>query len=147
MHELAAGQQTPQLDIFYGILILFMIRCTLRSVLRYSECDAKATGYQVNQDHSFDRGIWCPLYEPLILALGSRKETFGELIDSRSELTAVMGDNDSDQQKDGYRAALTEAASLLDVPTPRDKTPMDHIQHFFKLMFPAHGPGAGGMGL
>ena len=64
---------------FYGVLALFLIRVTIRSILRYSYHGFNASGWQINQDHSFDRGLSCALYQPMLLELEHSKLTLVQI--------------------------------------------------------------------
>ena len=66
-------------ESFNSILTLFLIRVTIRSILRYSYQGFTASGWQINQDHSFDRGLSCILYQPMLLDLEHSKVTLAEI--------------------------------------------------------------------
>lgn len=106
--------------MFHGILLLFMIRYTLRCTSRYSGHGLKAFGEQANQDPSFDDGLACALYQPMILVLESEEVTFDEL----------------SRRAGKYQIAVAEARRVVNIPNPGNKTPMDHIRYFFQQVFP-----------
>lgn len=114
-HHGACYRPKNFLIIFHGILIEFLIRCTLRCILRYSQPSLRALGQQASQDLSFDDGTSCILNEPMVQF---REKTFREL----------------KQEEIATRAELVKAALLIGIPDPWDKTPMDHIQYFFRAI-------------
>lgn len=112
------------LEAFYGILLLFMVRGTLRSILRYSKSGFTSFGYQANQDHSFERGVTCTLYQPMLAVLESSQLSFLNLIRSQGPGSATETD------------ALFQAAHVIHIPDRFNATPLEHILFFFEKQFP-----------
>lgn len=112
------------LEAFHGILLLFMIRSTLRSILQYSRAGFTSFGHQAYQDHSFEQGVACTLYQPMLAILETSKMTFGEML--RSESSAPNTTTD----------ALYASARVISIPDPMNANPLEHILFLFKQMFP-----------
>ena len=58
------------LQIFYGILILFITRASLKAISYSFGDDFHPVALQAMQDPTFNRGWNCPLYQPMLYALG-----------------------------------------------------------------------------
>jgi len=112
------------LEAFYGTVILFTVRRTLRSILRFSRNRFTSFGHQANQDHSFERGVACTLYQPMLAVLESSKMTFSEMLES-------MGPDSN------RKTALFRAACMIHIPDPMNATPLEHILFFFEKLYPA----------
>ena len=71
-----SGHNEQYLDIFYGTLILCMIRFVLFLAFRYSRDDYIPVGRQANYDPTFLNGPNSQLYLPMLYALASCRQTF-----------------------------------------------------------------------
>ncbi len=120
-------RQWPQriLDAFYGVLLLFMVRRTLRSILRNSKIGFTAVGHEVNQDYSFETGATCILYQPMLAILESSKVTFSEMLKTADCIKSTM------------TAVLYQTAYVVHIPDPMNATPLEHILFFFEKEFPS----------
>lgn len=121
------------LRAYYSILLLLLIRCTLRSILRYSRYGLIATGHQANQDHSLDRGLLCPLYQPMLFVLEASQLAFG---DFGQDSTIPIS----------LRKLYAEAHNVLNSRRSIGLTLLEHIALVFEQFFPSPG-GNAGMGL
>ena len=70
-----SGHDEQFLDIFYGTLILCMIRFVLFLAFRYSTDDYKPFGLQANHDPTFLNGSNSQLYLPMLYSLARSQPT------------------------------------------------------------------------
>ena len=110
------------LQIFYGILILFITRASLKAIFHSFEGDFHSSARQAMQDPTFDRGWNCPLYQPMLYALGCSEASFQRLL-------RVLKHG-----SDMYNHYQT-AAHLF--PVGVDAFVIEHIQYFFEQFFPS----------
>ena len=71
-----AGHDGQLLDVFYGTLILCMIRFLLFVAFRYSTSVYAPIRSQANHDPTFLDGIGSQMYRPMLLLLESTMSTF-----------------------------------------------------------------------
>ena len=111
------------LQIFYGTLILFITRASLKAIFSYGfGGDFHPSARQAMQDPTFDRGWNCPLYQPMLYALGCSEVSFERVL-------RVL-----DQQSNMYGHYET-AAHLF--PVRLDAFMIEHIAYFFEQFFPS----------
>lgn len=63
------------LDVFYGTLMVCMIRTVLFMAFRYSKYDYKPFHFQADPDPTFLDGPNCQIYQPMLLLLESSMST------------------------------------------------------------------------
>ena len=110
------------LQIFYGTLILFMTRASLKAIFNSFGGDFRPSAHQAMQDPTFDRGWNCPLYQPMLYALGCSELSFERVLRCL------------DEQSDMYKHY--EAAAHL-FPVRVDAFMIEHIGYFFEQFFPS----------
>ena len=71
-----SGSKEQILDVFYGTLILYMIRFVLFSAFRYYTYDWVPVSSQANLDPTFLDGTKSQIYRPMLFLLESSKATF-----------------------------------------------------------------------
>ena len=116
------------LQIFYGTLILFMTRASLKAIYNSFGGDFRPSAHQAMQDPTFDRGWNCPLYQPMLYTLGCSEVSFEKV------LRAL------DRQCDMYGHYET-AAHLF--PVRLDAFMIEHIAYFFEQFFPSSKDNVG----
>ena len=116
------------LQIFYGTLILCITRASLKAISYSFGGDFHPGARQAMQDPSFNRGWNCPLYQPMLYALGCSEVSFGRL------LRVLTHDSDM------YDHCET-AAHLF--PVRLNAFMIEHIAHFFEQFFPSSKDGVG----
>lgn len=120
---MAVEHAADLLQIFYGTLILFITRASLRTIFSYSfGGDFHPSALQAMQDPTFDRGWNCPLYQPMLYALGCSEVSFERVLRCL------------DQQSEMYGHYET-AAHLF--PVRLDAFMIEHIAYFFEQFFPS----------
>ena len=110
------------LHIFYGILLLLLIRISLEAILRHVIGEYAPFGHQANQDLSFERGWDCPLYQPMLYVLRCSMLSFHE---AQQQLNS---DSALDEQYE-------RAASLF--PVSKDSLILEHVAYFFERCYPS----------
>ena len=108
---------------FYCILILSLIRYTLRSVLRCDEYGYRACGPQVQQDLDVERGLCSELYLPTLFVLETSKATISQIMQNLESETCTQ---------------YVLASALVPIPQPKDATLLQHITFFFGELFPSN---------
>ena len=112
------GTITKDLQLFCGILILFIIRASLKATLNYSIADFHAATLQTSQDPTFENNLNCPLYHPILYALGGSKVTFGKYL-------SMLKIKDMFYLYEYYKTA----ARLM--PVSMEATILEHVAYFF----------------
>ncbi|KAK0507245.1 hypothetical protein JMJ35_010283 [Cladonia borealis] len=112
------------LQIFYGTLILFVIRASLKATFYRFGGSFHPSARQALQDPTFTRGWECPLYRPMLYALGRSEASFERVL------------RIANQQSDMHVHYET-AARLF--PVRVDAFMLDHIAFFFRAIFPLFG--------
>ena len=110
------------LQIFYGILILFITRASLKAISYSFGDDFNLLPRQAMQDPTFDRGWNCPLYQPMLYALGCSEVCFERILQGLNHETGV------------YEHCET-AAHLF--PVRPYAFMIEHISYFFEQHFPS----------
>ena len=105
------GQNEQLLDVFYGALVVCMIRYVLSLTFRYSTPQYEPLHSNVNPDPTFPDGPKSQLYEPMLLLLESSMSTF-------------QGGNSH-----FMRAAAASAASAFDDGGPPLQSSMSMYNH------------------
>lgn len=116
------------LQIFYGTLILFITRAILKAILHSFGDDFHPLAGQAMQDPTFKRGWNCPLYQPMLYALGSSEVSFERVL------------RNLDQQSDMYDHYQT-AAQLF--PVREGAFMIEHVAYFFEQIFPSSESNVG----
>ncbi len=110
------------LQVFYGTLILFITRASLKAVSYSFGDDFHPSARQAMQDPTFNRGWNCPLYQPMLYALGCSEVSF--------ERVLQLLDHESDMYDHYERAARL-------FPVRVDAFMIEHIAYFFEQFFPS----------
>ena len=111
------------LQIFYGTLILFVTRGSLKAISSYSfGGDFYPSAHQAMQDPTFHKGWNCPLYQPMLYALGCSEASFERILRFLKH------------ESDIYNHYQT-AAHLF--PVPVNAFMIEHIEYFFEQFFPS----------
>ncbi len=110
------------LQIFYGTLILCITRASLKAISYSFGGDFHPSARQAMQDPTFNRGWNCPLYQPMLYALGCSEVSFERI------LRGLKHDSDM------YNHCET-AAHLF--PVRLDAFMIEHIAYFFEQFFPS----------
>lgn len=74
----SSGHHEQLLDVFYGTLMVCMIRTVLFMAFRYSKYDYKPFHFQADPDPTFLDGTKCQVYQPMLLLLESSLSTCQE---------------------------------------------------------------------
>ena len=114
---MAVEHAADLLQLFYGTLILFITRASLKATFNSFGGDFHPSARQAMQDPTFDRGRNCPLYQPMLYALGCSEVSFEKVL------------RGLDYQCDMYRHYET-AAHLF--PVRLDAFMIEHIAYFFE---------------
>ena len=125
MQECALAPPCPeelanQLTNTYGILLLFLIRCTLRSVFRYSRHGFEAVECQRNHDAFFVLGSSCPSYQPNLAVLEASTVTVAQ---------TWPRDDMKDRKSMWLYTQCQRAAKLLAMPDGPNKTLGEHLEY------------------
>ena len=126
--HLASKAIARDLQFYYGILILFIIRVSQKTICNYSKADFHASSLQTSQDQNFRIGLNCPLYQPMLYALGASEMTFGKYLNMLRIRPALT---DLPHLHEHYETA----AHLL--PVSIDAFILEHITTFFSEAYPA----------
>lgn len=111
------------LQIFYGTLMLSITRASLKAIFSFSfGGDFHSSAQQAMQDPTFDRSWNCPLYQPMLYALGCSEVSFARVLRCL------------DRQSGMYHHYQT-AAHLF--PVPLDAFMIEHIAYFFEQFCPS----------
>ena len=113
---------TKDLQLFYGILILFIIRASLKALLNYSIAGFHAATLQASQDPTFKNNLNCPLYHPILYALGGSRVTFGKYL---SMLMTNAALKDSFYLYEHYETAARLMSVSIEAPI------LEHVAYFF----------------
>ena len=120
---MAVEHAADLLQIFYGTLILFITRASLKTISSYSfGGDFHPSARQAMQDPTFDRGWNCPLYQPMLYALGCSEVSFERILRVSHREPDIHGD-------------FEIAAHLF--PVRLDAFIIEHIAYFFEQFFPS----------
>ena len=119
---LADEHAADLLQIFYGTLILFITRASLKAIFSFSfGGNFRPSARQAMQDPTFDTGWNCPLYQPMLYALGCSEVSFER----------VLRCLDQHLMYGHYKTA----AHLF--PVRLDALMIEHIAYFFEQFFPS----------
>ena len=110
------------LQIFYGTLILFITRASLKAIFNCFGGDFHPSARQAMQDPTFIRGWNCPLYQPMLYALGCSEASFERILRFLKHESDIY---------DHYQTA----AHLF--PVPMNALMIEHIEYFFEQFFPS----------
>ena len=110
------------LQIFYGTLILFITRASLKAIFHSFEGNLHPSNPQAMQDPTFNRGWNCPLYQPMLYALGCSEATFERFLRVLKHESELY---------DHYQIAAHH------FPVSIDAFMIEHIQYFFEQFFPS----------
>ena len=117
------------LHIFYSTLILFITRASLKAIFSFTfGGDFRPSARRAMQDPTFDTGWNCPLYQPMLYALGCSEVSFERVLqwlDPRSDLYEHY-----------------EIAARL-FPVRSDALMIEHIAYFFEQFFPSSKDNVG----
>ncbi|MCJ1451126.1 hypothetical protein MMC28_001461 [Mycoblastus sanguinarius] len=105
--------QTNLLEVFYGTIILFLIRSTLRSILQPHGNGYETLLDQALHDVSFDKGPSCPLYQPMLSLLAMRP--FGRIL-------WALDDSSLNENRE-LPAYYHKATNLIPVSQPLQASP------------------------
>lgn len=122
-----SSESYRSLQLFHCFLLFFIVRCIIRSTLRYSNHDLVPESHLADQDTFLGDGHKDTVYDHISLALQSWKLTFGEILGSGKLLLT---------EAKLYRC-YGEATTLIPIPDPMNATPMEHIRYFARLLSPA----------
>ena len=113
------GQNEQLLDVFYGTLIVCMIRSVLSLTFRYTRTLYKPLHSQANPDPTFLDGPKSQIYEPMLLLL-------------ESSMSTIRGEN-----AQFSRSAAAIATSTFDDggrPPPKSMSMYTHAVWFISLI-------------
>lgn len=119
---MAAEHAADFLQIFYGTLILSITRASLKAILYCFGGDFHPSARQAMQDPTFNRGWDCPLYQPMLCALGCSEVSFERILRGL--------------RHDFYMHDHCETAAHL-FPVRLDAFLIEHIAFFFEQFFPS----------
>lgn len=127
----SSGQHEQLLDVFYGTLMLCMIRFLLFLAFRYSTYDYEPLNHQANHDPTFLNGPNSQLYQPMLILL-------------KSSMSTLQGGNAHFRRA----AAAVNSSTFRPSATPPPTSMYDHalcfISHFsrecYKSQFDPHRP-------
>ena len=117
-----AEETANHLTHFYAILLLYLIRCALRSAFKYTEHGFEPCEAQINQDTFFISGIKCPIYQPNLAVLEASRMTIAETWPSKA-----TNDEKKDKQSRWLSTQYQRAAKLLAMPDGQHKTLAEHL--------------------
>ena len=109
-----------QLTHFYGVLILILIRFTIRSALRCSEHGFIACDFQKSLDESFVRGSKCPIYRVHVMILEASRTAI-------AETQPKVGN--TDEKSLWLYTQCHRASKLLAMPDGWNKTLGEHLRY------------------
>ena len=115
------------LQNYYGIMILFVLRATLKATRKLLSGDFRIRGEWTKLDVTFSQGWNCDLYLPAKYELRSQEASFGNC------LRALKG-RESTKRIEALQHHCRTAAELL--PVSQDAPVLAHIRHFFDLFYP-----------
>ena len=124
MHPPYEEELANHLTNFYGVLILFLIRCTLRSVFQYLELGFQAAENQKTQDSTFVMGSACPIYQLNLTALRTSNITIAETWPS---------DELKNRKTLWLYAQCQRARKLLAMPDGMNRTLGQHLEYSIDL--------------
>lgn len=117
------------LQIFYGTLILFITRASLKAIFSFSfGGEFRPSARQAMQDPTFDTGWNCPLYQPMLYALGCSEVSFERVLRCLDQQSEMYGH---------YKIA----AHLF--PVRLDAFMIEHIAYFLEQFFPSSKDNVG----
>ena len=116
------------LQIFHGTLILIIIRAFLKAIFYSFSGYFRPSFRQAMQDPTFKRGWNCPLYQPMLNALGRSEASF------QTFLRVLKHESD---MYDHYQTA----ANLF--PVRVDAFVVEHVEYFFEHFFPSSESNVG----
>jgi len=114
-------------QLYYGLLLLFVVRLTLKAIFSYSRHGFQPSTRQYSQDHDFEQGWASVVYQPMSYALGASDMSFDIY------LRALKGEP-ALHDFPHLQRHCEAAASLL--PAPRHGSILEHVQYFFALFYP-----------
>ena len=120
------------LQVFYGTLLLFLIRTSLRAILHYPIDGHYAYGEQSTHDVLIGMGSASLLYQPLLSVLETTKMTFGGYLQGLNTDPAL-------KKSAHLRQHYESAASLMSVPDPLETSIAEHVFLFFEQFYVSHG--------
>ena len=103
----------------YGILILFLIRCTLRSTFHCFQHGFEPCESQKGHDTFFILGSACPVYQPNLAILEASTVTIAD---------SWPSDDTKDKKSMWIYTQCQRASKLLEVPDGSDKTLGQHLE-------------------
>ena len=113
-------------QLYYGILILFVIRLTIKAIFNFTRDSIWPNPDQTAQDSEFYRGLVSPLYHPMLHALVASKMSFARSIQLMDAEPSIRHDDD-------LRMQCEEAATLL--PLSKEAKIFEHVNYFFEQMY------------
>ena len=116
------------LQLYYGILILFVVRATLKVMFNYSPRDFHPSIQQIVQDSNFERGWASRLYQPMSYALGASELSFGRYLRLLKAEPALCHFT--------HLQVHCEAAARL-LPVPMEAFILEHVSYFFNIFYPS----------
>lgn len=136
---LSTREKPPGLEllhVFYGTLILLLIRATLKATFSCSLPGYSVSWHHVIPDTTFEIGTACVLYQPMLLALEASGLTFRECLE---ELAAEVLVRVPHFQKRHYRPHYEKAAALADIQDPMNAPLSAHLTFFFEQFCSSQG--------
>jgi len=134
---LSTRGEPPGLDllhVFYGTLILLLIRATLKATFSCSLPGYSVSWHHVIPDTTFEIGTACVLYQPMLLVLEASGLTFGECLEELAPEVLVP-----DFQNRRYRPHYEKAAALADIQSPMNAPLSAHLTFFFEQFCSSQG--------
>ncbi len=122
------------LHVFYGTLILLLIRATLKATFSCSLPGYSVSWHHVIPDTTFEIGTACVLYQPMLLVLEASGLTFGECLEELAAEVLVPH-----FQKRRYRPHYEKAAALADIQDPMNAPLSAHLTFFFEQFCSSQG--------
>ena len=113
------------LTIIYGVLLLFLVRCVLRSAFRcaehgFSAVENRGAQNRDLQDPSYEQGSSCPIYQLYLAALRQSSTTLAETWPSEEH---------KDEKSLWLYAQCQRAGKLLAMPDGLRKTLREHLEY------------------
>ena len=121
-NTIAVEHAADLLQLFYGTLILFITRASFKAIFNCFGSNFHPSAQQAMQYPTFDRGWNCPLYQPMLYALGRSEVSFARVLRCLDRQSGMY---------DHYQTA----AHLF--PVPLDAFMIEHIAYFFEQFCPS----------
>lgn len=119
----SASPTSPEvvLKVFYGTMILFLIRGTLQKIWRYNKLGFRPFEDQARQDESFDKGSHCQVYQSMLLKLEASRSLFRSMLQAPDSTLAVGS---------GLYEEYQQAATLIPMTATNDASLKQYAAYF-----------------